>query len=309
MAFPAACIVAMLFSGCIFDGKHSAAASTDAYYSTSTEGLPVADTTAVANLKDGDTLHLKVEFVKKFIAGHWVRMMGYNRSVPGPTIQAPQGSQIRIVLTNLTDIPVTLHSHGVRLDYEMDGTAGFSKKAILQGDSFTYTIRFPDPGIFWYHSHYREDFSQEMGLYGSILITPADSDYYHPADREAVLMLNDIQIDDNGAEKFLKQEVDHTLMGRFGNTLLINGDTGYTLTVKRNEVVRFYVTNAANSRTFQIGLSRNMLKVIGSDNGLYESPSSLRWNSFPSGSAPSSKPISTIPAWWTSSIPSSTRPW
>ena len=232
----------------------------------------MADTASTVEMKNGDTLRLKVEFVKKRIAGHWVRLMGYNRSVPGPIIKAPQGSQIHIILGNLTDVPITLHSHGVRLDYGMDGTAGFSQKAILAGDSFTYAIRFPDPGVFWYHSHYREDYAQEMGLYGNFLVTPADSAFYHKADREAMLMLDDIQIDDAGGERFRKGEVDHTLMGRFGNTLLINGDTGYTLTVKRNEVVRFYVTNAANARTFQIGFDRNMLKVIGSDNGLYETP-------------------------------------
>lgn len=274
----AACLLTALFSACFFsgclfsgDGKHAADPSAE-YYSTSTEGLPAADTTSTVNMRDGDTLRLKVEFVKQRIAGRWVRMMGYNRSVPGPTIKAPQGSQIHLVLSNLTDIPVTMHSHGVRLDYAMDGTAGFSQKAILQGDSFTYAIRFPDPGIFWYHSHFREDYSQEMGLYGNFLVTPSDSGYYHPVDREAVLMLDDIQIDGTGPETFLKKEVDHTLMGRFGNTLLINGDTGYTLTIKRNEVVRFYATNSANARTFQIGFDRNMLKVIGGDNGLYETP-------------------------------------
>ena len=33
---------------------------------------------------------------------------------------------------------------------------------------------FPDPGLYWYHPHIREDYTQEMGLYGNILVEPAE---------------------------------------------------------------------------------------------------------------------------------------
>ena len=41
------------------------------------------------------------------------------------------------------------------------------------GEAFTYRIRFPDAGIYWYHPHVREDYGQEMGLYGNILVVPS----------------------------------------------------------------------------------------------------------------------------------------
>ena len=44
--------------------------------------------------------------------------------------------------------------------------------------------RFPDPGVYWYHPHIREDYGQEMGLYGNVLVEPADPDYWPPAHRE-----------------------------------------------------------------------------------------------------------------------------
>jgi hypothetical protein len=31
-------------------------------------------------------------------------------------------------------------------------------------------VTFPDAGMYWYHPHIREDYGQEMGLYGNILV-------------------------------------------------------------------------------------------------------------------------------------------
>ena len=40
------------------------------------------------------------------------------------------------------------------------------------GDKFTYRLQFPDAGFYWYHPHIREDFAQEMGLYGASSSSP-----------------------------------------------------------------------------------------------------------------------------------------
>ena len=45
---------------------------------------------------------------------------------------------------------------------------------IPHGGTFTYRLRFPDPGFYWYHPHIREDFAQEMGLYAGIIVEPED---------------------------------------------------------------------------------------------------------------------------------------
>ena len=37
------------------------------------------------------------------------------------------------------------------------------------GDKFSARVSFPDPGLYWYHPHIREDYGQEMGLYGNVL--------------------------------------------------------------------------------------------------------------------------------------------
>ena len=62
----------------------------------------------------------------------------------------------------------------------------------------------------------------------------------------------------------------HALMGRFGNVMLVNGATGYHLEVDRGDVVRFYITNVANSRTFNMVFGGARLKVVASDVSKFE---------------------------------------
>jgi FtsP/CotA-like multicopper oxidase with cupredoxin domain len=162
------------------------------------------------------------------------------------------------------------------MDAKFDGAANFSQAPIEHGDSFTYHLKFPDAGLFWYHAHKREDVSQELGLYGNILVLPADTTYWRPSNRDQILMLDDFWLDTaTNTAPFMVKETDRTMMGRFGNVYLINGDTAFNLTVKRNELVRFYATNSANTRTFNIGLSDSgksvrQMKIVGSDNGQYK---------------------------------------
>lgn len=241
-------------------------------FDTSTAGLPDAVPTPILEVRDGDTLRLTVEYVAKRIAGRKVRMLAYNRSVPGPTIKAPQGARITLLLSNLTSLPATLHSHGLRLDYRFDGMPGITQPAD-SGATVEYNISFPDPGIYWYHPHYREDYQLELGLYGSYLVAPRDSAYWPPVHREVVLMLDDILLGDGSAQPFYRGVSDHALMGRFGNVLLVNGDDAFTLHARRNEVIRFYAVNASTARVYNLQFSRDMdLNVIGADNGRMEFP-------------------------------------
>ena len=60
----------------------------------------------------------------------------------------------------------------------------------------------PDTGVYWYHPHIREDYGQEMGLYGNILSTPSEPDYWPPANRELVLTLDDVLIEEGRIAPF-----------------------------------------------------------------------------------------------------------
>lgn len=195
-------------------------------------------------------------------------MLAYNGSIPGPLIKVSQGAQVTINFKNDTDMPTLLHSHGVRMDNQFDGSQT-SQKEIAPGSSFAYTLKFPDAGMYWYHPHVREDFEQELGLYGNLLVVPRDRNYWDPVNQEVPLTLDDILIQ-NGKIELSKQAADHTLMGRYGNISLVNGQTDYSLQAKKGEVVRFYLTNVANARPFNFAIEGAKLKLVGSDGGAYE---------------------------------------
>ena len=56
------------------------------------------------------------------------------------------------------------------VDNPFDGAVGITQQAIARDDVFTYTVRFRDAGIYWYHPHHREDIQQDLGLYGNMLV-------------------------------------------------------------------------------------------------------------------------------------------
>ena len=52
--------------------------------------------------------------------------------------------------------------------------------------------------------------------------------------------------------------------------LLVGGETDLALTAKRGEVVRFYLTNTANTRVFKVKLPGARMKLVGGDSGHVE---------------------------------------
>jgi FtsP/CotA-like multicopper oxidase with cupredoxin domain len=233
-------------------------------------GLPPAGPTEVLALSDGDELDLRIAPVAKRIGDEVVRMLAYNGSIPGPTLRLRQGSEIVVKVVNDGDIDATVHWHGLRLENRFDGVPHETQRPIPLGGTFTYRVRFPDEGLYWYHPHIREDYTQEMGLYANIVVDPADPEYWPPVDREAILVVDDILLEDGEVASFDRSGPTHTAMGRFGNVLLVNGETEWSLDVDRDEVVRFYLTNTANTRVFNLTIPGATMKLVGGDSGRHE---------------------------------------
>ena len=238
------------------------------YYATREVNFPPSPTPSVVELKNGDTYDLTASYVEKYVNGKKYRMLAYNGSIPGPLIKIQQGAEITVNFRNDTDMKTLLHSHGVRMDNAFDGSQT-TQKEMEPGETFAYKLKFPDAGVYWYHPHVRADYAQEMGLYGNFLVVASDTDYWDPVNREAPLFLDDILIED-GYIILSKEKADRTLMGRFGNVMLTNGETDYKLGVDKGDVVRFYVTNAANTRPFNFTVEGARMKLVGGDNGAYE---------------------------------------
>ena len=225
--------------------------------------VPEVQPTQVVELNDGDTFNLTASIVKQEVGNRTVKRLAYNGQIPGPVLKVQKGAKVTVNFINNIDMQTSMHSHGLRGDWQMDGAVPITP-AIAVGESFSYELEFPDTGVFWYHPHVREDYQQEMGLYGNMIVE--EDGYWNEADQEEYLIVDDILEDGD----FTEGVVTNTLMGRFGDTLLINDKEDYNFTVKQGEITRAYITNVANTRTFQLEFEGALMKLVGGDVGRIE---------------------------------------
>ncbi|HEX6598587.1 MAG TPA: multicopper oxidase family protein [Gemmatimonadaceae bacterium] len=232
--------------------------------------VPRVKPSRTVKLRDGDTLDLTATLVRRTIRGREFVMYGFNGEVPGPLIRVPQNATIVVRFHNRIDLPSTVHWHGVRLENRFDGVPGLTQEEVKPGGEFTYRVHFPDAGVYWYHPHVREDIEQAMGLYGNMLVDSPERDYYSPVNAELPLVLSDLLVNGDTLIPFGRSEPDFALMGRVGNVLTVNGEPGWKTRVKRGAVVRFYITNVANSRTWNLSFGGAPIKVVASDQSRFE---------------------------------------
>jgi FtsP/CotA-like multicopper oxidase with cupredoxin domain len=246
------------------------ASGQDELFTTETAGLPEVSRPAVTRLHDGDRLDLRISPARKRLDDAELRMLAYNGSVPGPNLHVDQGSQITVQVRNDGDVEATVHWHGLRLENRYDGVPDETQAPIPVGGTFTYQLQFPDAGFYWYHPHIREDYGLEMGLYGTIVVEPADPGYWSAADRQLTLTLDDLLVEDGHIAPFRRSGPNYVAMGRFGNVMLINGETKFAGEAAAGEVVRLYLVNTANTRIFNFAIRGARAKLVGGDSGRYE---------------------------------------
>src|SRR5437762_6157297 len=231
---------------------------------------PPAAPRRVVTVRDRDTLRLVAGVVRRSIAGKSLVMYGFNGQYPGPLIRATRGTTLIVQFENRLDQASSVHWHGVRLDNQFDGTPDVTQRAVAPGGRFEYRVHFRDAGIYWYHPHVREDIQQDLGLYGNILVVPPNERWLPSVDREEVLALDDLLVDEEGLLPYGTETPTHALMGRWGNTFLVNGEPRYMLSVRRGDVVRFYFTNVSNARVYNLSFGDARMKVVASDAGKLE---------------------------------------
>ena len=272
-AYPAFAIVAVALV--FFGGAMLALRDRGIAIDAPSAGGESAATSKIEDVPDGGTYALKAGYVQKEIDGRMNRMMAYNGSIPGPVLRVRQGSTVTVQFTNQLDEPTTVHWHGVRVENEFDGVPDVTQAPVPPGGSFAYRVRFPDPGVYWYHPHVREDKQQDLGLYGNILVVPADGDYWPKAEREEFLMLDDIIASNGFLAPYFDDMTDHALMGRFGNVFLMNGSPSWNLAVRAGDHLRLFVTNVANARPFNVTFPGAAVTLIGTDGGRVARPQAV----------------------------------
>jgi len=115
----------------------------------------------------------------------------YNGQIPGPRLAFTQGDRVRIDVTNELPETTTVHWHGLDVPNEMDGPAEITQDPIQPGDTYSYEYTVNQWGTFFYHSHDHADRQQSLGLYGALIIDPADSAEQVPADYDYAIQLGE----------------------------------------------------------------------------------------------------------------------
>lgn len=122
-----------------------------------------------------------------------VEAYAVNGQVPGPRLRVTQGDRVRVNVHNDLPDPTSIHWHGLILPNAMDGAADITQPAIEPGATFTYEFTADRQGSYFYHSHAAADRQQSLGLYGALVIDPADPtvDAAYAYDHEAVVQLQE----------------------------------------------------------------------------------------------------------------------
>jgi len=151
------------------------------------------------------------------LPGVTVDAYAFNGQVPGPRIRVRQGERVRIDVTNHLPETTSAHWHGLVLPNPMDGVAHMTQDPIDRGGTYHYAFTATQAGTFFYHSHDHVDRQQALGLYGALIIDPADAADAVPADVEQVVQVQEWLLRDGLTYPAMPME------GALPNYFTING--------------------------------------------------------------------------------------
>jgi FtsP/CotA-like multicopper oxidase with cupredoxin domain len=198
------------------------------------------------------------------LSGQRMSAYAFNRQVPGPRIRVRQGDRVRVEVTNRLPEATSVHWHGLILPNAMDGAADVTQAPIEPGRSFTYEFTAGQPGTYFYHSHKEPDRQQALGLYGALIVDPADPavDAAYDYDHEVVIQL----------QEWLEREgltyPAMSMEGALPNFFTINGKSypeTETLEMKVGERVRLRFIGSHNNFVHPMHVHGGPFTVVETD--------------------------------------------
>lgn len=187
----------------------------------------------------------------------------YGSKAAGPEIRVPQGTPLRVTLTNKLQRPTSLHFHGLRLPNALDGIAGLTQKPVLPGESFTYEFVARASGTYWYRPEAGDAEQQARGLAGALVV---EDKRPITVDRDLVWLLQDWRLDDEGVQVAdFDRGTDRLGQGRLGNVTTINGRQPESFVVRDGERVRLRLVNAAPARTYALKFEGHSVAIVAYD--------------------------------------------
>ncbi len=93
--------------------------------------------------------------------------------VPGPVLRAKEGDHVFLHFNNTSNMAHTIHPHGLDVSQAMDGVPHTSREIPAMG-TYIYDFIAPHAGTYAYHCHVQTVRHFQMGMYGAVVIDPAN---------------------------------------------------------------------------------------------------------------------------------------
>nr|WP_294993934.1 multicopper oxidase domain-containing protein [uncultured Sediminibacterium sp.] len=228
-----------------------------------------------------------------------------NGQIPAPILEFTEGDTAIIRVHNMMKMETSIHWHGILLPNKEDGVPYLTTSPVEAGKTYTFTFPLIQSGTYWYHSHTMVQ--EQSGLYGSIVIHPAQPE---PQLKEYVLLLSD-WTDENphqvmrylkrGGEWYaikkgalqsygeaiaagafkdkLKQEWQRMpamdVSDVYYNKFLLNGqETTEFKDAKPGEIIRLRIINGSAATYFNLQYANSYMRIIAAD-GINVTPVSV----------------------------------
>jgi FtsP/CotA-like multicopper oxidase with cupredoxin domain len=219
-----------------------------------------------------------------------------NGQIPAPILEFTEGDTAIIRVHNMMKMETSIHWHGILLPNKEDGVPYLTTSPVEAGKTYTFTFPLIQSGTYWYHSHTM--LQEQSGLYGSIVIHPAQPE---PQLKEYVLLLSD-WTDENphqvlrylkrGGEWYaikkgalqsygeaiaagafkdkLKQEWQRMpamdVSDVYYNKFLLNGqETNEFKDAKPGEIIRLRIINGSAATYFNLQYANSYMRIIAAD--------------------------------------------
>jgi FtsP/CotA-like multicopper oxidase with cupredoxin domain len=191
-----------------------------------------------------------------------IHTVAYNGRVPGPLIRWPEGKPITIDVVNRTDVPETVHWHGLWIPSEEDGAIEEGSPMITPGGQRRYRFTPRPAGLRWYHTHTSagHDLKRAMytGQFGCFYIEPKQSPGAY--DQEIFLTLHDWNAYMGGAgDASMDAFYDYSTIN---DRMLGHADP---IKVREGQRVLFRVLNASATAMHWLALAGHDLTVVAMD--------------------------------------------
>ncbi len=228
-----------------------------------------------------------------------------NGQLPAPILQFTEGDTAIIRVHNLMKMETSVHWHGILLPNQEDGVPNLTTAPIEPGKTHVFTFPLIQSGTYWYHSHTM--LQEQIGLYGSIVIHPAQPE---PVLKEYVLILSDWTNENpHQVLRYLKRDGEWYAMKKgalqsygeaitagyfkdklkqewkrmpamdvsdvFYDKFLVNGQPTIQINdAKPGEIIRLRIINGSASSYFILQYANSYMRLIAAD-GINVTPISI----------------------------------